>query len=503
MNYVKIRRYVAGLVLSFSHSVMYRTPKLIQIHNYSNYHKRKMPKSSYTFEVYPTKMEKESTFHMIDEEKHCYEDVQPVWKSYLYQVQLKAPKPQRVVCTQSSVNKPYYYGKECHGPIPREQAEQLVMASEGNYLTRESTRQPGTYALTFRFNNMARNYRLYYDQEEKMHYVGEKRFETIHDLVADGLITLYVDYNAKDYIEHMNLDVQPSNEIPHVDQEDTKKPQETSRSPTRPIQNSFKASECEKAHNFKTHSYYGPHWCHYCRNFMWGLKAQGVRCQDCLYDCHKQCSTLVPLDCSPDKKLVKRVFGVDLTTLIKAHDLRRPAIVDRCISEIEKRGLDIEGLYRVPGFADDITSLQNAIDKDGVVPDISPSAFEDVNVICGLLKSYFRSLPIPVITFDLYDRFVEAVKMEDRLDIIKSLASVLKCLPAAHYETLKYFCRHLQRLTKFQDKNLMNSENLGIVFGPTLMRAPDHMSFEAVGYIPYQKKIVQILIEEQDLLFEK
>lgn len=84
---------------------------------------------------------------------------------------------------------------------------------------------------------------------------------------------------------------------------------------------------------------------------------------DCLYDCHKQCSTLVPLDCSPDKKLVKRVFGVDLTTLIKAHDLRRPAIVDRCISEIEKRGLDIEGLYRVPGFADDITSLQNAIDK--------------------------------------------------------------------------------------------------------------------------------------------
>ena len=34
---------------------------------------------------------------------------------------------------------------------------------------------------------------------------GEKRFETIHDLVADGLITMYVDFNAKDYIESMAL----------------------------------------------------------------------------------------------------------------------------------------------------------------------------------------------------------------------------------------------------------------------------------------------------------
>jgi RhoGAP domain. len=56
---------------------------------------------------------------------------------------------------------------------------------------------------------------------------------------------------------------------------------------------------------------------------------------------------------------------------------------------------------------------------------------------------------------------------------------------------------------KYKDRNLMSSENLGIVFGPTLMRAPDHLMLEAVGYIPYQKKIIQLLIEEQDVLFEK
>ena len=40
-----------------------------------------------------------------------------------------------------------------------------------------------------------------------MHFVGEKRFETIHDLVADGLITMHVDLNAKDYIDTMTLNV--------------------------------------------------------------------------------------------------------------------------------------------------------------------------------------------------------------------------------------------------------------------------------------------------------
>ena len=54
---------------------------------------------------------------------------------------------------------------------------------------------------------------------------------------------------------------------------------------------------------------------------------------------------------------------MDLTTLIKAHDQKRPQIVESCVHELEKRGLELEGIYRVPGFADDITYLRNQIDK--------------------------------------------------------------------------------------------------------------------------------------------
>lgn len=34
---------------------------------------------------------------------------------------------------------------------------------------------------------------------------GEKRFQTIQDLVADGLITMYIDTYAKDYVDTMMI----------------------------------------------------------------------------------------------------------------------------------------------------------------------------------------------------------------------------------------------------------------------------------------------------------
>ena len=55
--------------------------------------------------------------------------------------------------------------------------------------------------------------------------------------------------------------------------------------------------QAEKAHNFKMHSFKGPHWCDYCANFLWGLVQQGVKCADCGFEAHKRCSERVPQDC--------------------------------------------------------------------------------------------------------------------------------------------------------------------------------------------------------------
>ena len=52
---------------------------------------------------------------------------------------------------------------------------------------------------------MTKNFKLYFDGQ---HYVGEKRFDSIQDLVADGLITFYLESKASDYISMMST---PSN----------------------------------------------------------------------------------------------------------------------------------------------------------------------------------------------------------------------------------------------------------------------------------------------------
>lgn len=53
-------------------------------------------------------------------------------------------------------------------------------------------------------------------------------------------------------------------------------------------------------------------------------------------------------------------------------------------------------------------SLFPALCVDGEKADISVNTYEDINIITGALKLYFRELPIPVITYDAYPRFIEA-----------------------------------------------------------------------------------------------
>ncbi|XP_029360310.1 beta-chimaerin isoform X3 [Echeneis naucrates] len=251
----------------------------------------------------------------------------------------------------------------------------------------------------------------------------------------------------------------------------------------------------------KVHTFRGPHWCEYCANFMWGLIAQGVRCSDCGLNVHKQCSKLVPSDCQPDLRRIKKVFSCDLTTLVKAHNTTRPMVVDMCIREIELRGMKSEGLYRVSGFSEHIEDVRLSFDRDGEKADISANAYADINIIAGALKLYLRDLPIPVITFDLYSKFIQAAKNPNADSRLEAIHEGLLQLPPAHYETLRYLMAHLKRVTMFEKDNLMNAENLGIVFGPTLMQPPEQNALTTLNDMRQQKLVVQLMIEHEDVLF--
>uniref|UniRef100_A0A8C5MMD0 Chimaerin n=1 Tax=Leptobrachium leishanense TaxID=445787 RepID=A0A8C5MMD0_9ANUR len=445
----------------------------------------------------------------------------PIWKSYLYQLQQEAPRPRRTVSTREVENRPKHYGREFHGMISREQADELLCSVECAYLIRESQRQSGCYTLALRFGHQTLNYRLFYDGK---HFVGEKRFESIHDLVTDGLITLYIETKAAEYIAKMTTNpiyeqvgyasllkekvtrrlsrTKHESKKAHVAREgNTSVEKITSLVRRAALSQNDNHCNYEKTHNFKVHTFRGPHWCEYCANFMWGLIAQGVRCSDCGLNVHKQCSKYVPSDCQPDLKRIKKVYSCDLTTLVKAHNTPRPMVVDMCIREIEGRGLKSEGLYRVSGFTEHIEDVKMAFDRDGDKADISSTAYPDINIIAGALKLYFRDLPIPVITYDSYSKFIDAAKISNPDERLEAVHEALMLLPPAHYESLRFLMIHLKKVTQNEKDNLMCAENLGIVFGPTLMRPPEENAMTSLNDMRHQKLIVHLLIQNEDVLF--
>ncbi|VDM34195.1 unnamed protein product [Hydatigera taeniaeformis] len=490
----------------------------------------------------------------------------------VYNLQREAPKPVPIVCFEHLSHVPHQYGAAYHGPLSRQGTEELLNGQpSGAYLIRDSQRADGAFTLAIRFDDSTKNYKLFYDSASQLHYVGEKKFESVDQLVADGLIYLYIETRGADILQKLseasNYEHSPyyktryhtvnavppptrpsvasissanykrqsslelldgskkaspirltqsirsaaADEIANgIINDPTKKPPaavsgsvdkpllmsfptflhafssmqarstslpfskprterslESSTSPSAKPNSSTDTSsvahnntssgsssghaslksrqsgkgedevddgsggenyrrkmigsvqhhrtlastlpmnldgasahtpgrissevaatsptinpsstlvhvDVEKAHNFRVHTFRGPHWCDFCTHFIWGLVSQGVKCTDCGFQAHKRCSISVPNDCLPDMKRLKRVFGVDLTSLVRAENRTVPQVLVKCIAELERRGgLVTEGVYRVPGNQEIVEDFRIALDK-GMYSPLSANLF--------------------------------------------------------------------------------------------------------------------------------
>uniref|UniRef100_A0A8B9SL37 Rho-GAP domain-containing protein n=1 Tax=Anas platyrhynchos TaxID=8839 RepID=A0A8B9SL37_ANAPL len=126
--------------------------------------------------------------------------------------------------------------------------------------------------------------------------------------------------------------------------------------------------------------------------------------------------------------------------------------------------------------------------------------WQDLNVISSLLKSFFRKLPEPLFTDDKYNDFIEANRIEDASERMRTLRKLVGrwgtalggALPACHYyETLKFLVGHLKTILRLQ----MEPRNLALVFGPTLVRTSEDNMTDMVTHMPDRYKIVETLIQ--------
>uniref|UniRef100_A0A3B5K6Q2 ABR activator of RhoGEF and GTPase n=1 Tax=Takifugu rubripes TaxID=31033 RepID=A0A3B5K6Q2_TAKRU len=177
---------------------------------------------------------------------------------------------------------------------------------------------------------------------------------------------------------------------------------------------------------------------------------------------------------TPSKKQ-SGVFGVKINVVTKRERSKVPYIVRQCIEEVEKRGIDEVGIYRISGVATDIQALKTAFDTN--TKDILVMLSDmDINAIAGTLKLYFRELPEPLLTDRLYPAFMEGIALSDPAAKENCMMHLLRSLPEPNLMTFLTLLEHLKRVAEKEPINKMSLHNLGTVFGPTLLRPSESES---------------------------
>ncbi|XP_075447649.1 rho GTPase-activating protein 9 isoform X5 [Ascaphus truei] len=226
-----------------------------------------------------------------------------------------------------------------------------------------------------------------------------------------------------------------------------------------------------------------------------------------------------PLQTLQEKGLIKdQVFGCRLDALCHREKSTVPKFVRLCIDAVNERGLEADGIYRVNGNLATIQKLRFIVDRERAVTtdgrflfpeklsqeeklDLSSSEWEDIHVITGALKMFFRELPEPLIPYSMFDQFLTAVQnpdIEERMEIIKEL---VRNLPKPNHATMKYMTSHLKRVMEHCESNRMSTQNIGIVFGPTLMRPEKELFINIASNMVYQNQVVEHLLTHFQEIF--
>ncbi|XP_026118505.1 rho GTPase-activating protein 23-like isoform X2 [Carassius auratus] len=201
------------------------------------------------------------------------------------------------------------------------------------------------------------------------------------------------------------------------------------------------------------------------------------------------------------KKASPKAFGVRLEDCQPATNNKCiPLIVEICCGLVEEMGLEYTGIYRVPGNNAVVSSLQEHLNKGGDI-NIAEEKWQDLNVVSSLLKSFFRKLPEPLFTDDKYNDFIEANRMENASDRLKTMKKLIRDLPDYYFHTLKFLIGHLKTVADHCDKNKMEPRNLALVFGPTLVRNSEDNMTDMVTHMPDRYKIVETLIQHHAWFF--
>uniref|UniRef100_A0A914Y607 Uncharacterized protein n=1 Tax=Panagrolaimus superbus TaxID=310955 RepID=A0A914Y607_9BILA len=178
--------------------------------------------------------------------------------------------------------------------------------------------------------------------------------------------------------------------------------------------------------------------------------------------------------------------------------------VRMCLKAIEEKGLREQGLYRNCGVTSKVQRLmQLALDKrKGTLEklNLQDDSEWETKTISSAVKTFLRNLPEPLMTFELHNLFINAAKLDDIQQRVNHIHYYVYKLPESHRKMLEIIIRHLRIVADNCNENLMTVGNLGVCFGPTLLR-PQEETMAAIMDIKFCNVVVEVLISNCQTIF--
>uniref|UniRef100_A0A8C1UCC5 Rho GTPase-activating protein 42 n=1 Tax=Cyprinus carpio TaxID=7962 RepID=A0A8C1UCC5_CYPCA len=171
--------------------------------------------------------------------------------------------------------------------------------------------------------------------------------------------------------------------------------------------------------------------------------------------------------------------------------------VRKCIQLVELRGLSTMGLYRVGGINSKVQKLMTTVfsPKAASDMDLDSDTWDNKTITSGL-KNYLR------LVFCADGVLIYLVcflpESDDQNYRVCAVHALVHKLPDKNKEMLEILIKHLLNVSTHSENNMMTVSNLGVIFGPTLMRSQEE-TVAAMMNIKFQNIVVEILIEN----FEK
>nr|XP_046239172.1 rho GTPase-activating protein 40 isoform X2 [Scatophagus argus] len=203
------------------------------------------------------------------------------------------------------------------------------------------------------------------------------------------------------------------------------------------------------------------------------------------------------------------LFGVPLATLLENDQKIKPntsipLFLQALLSFLEKKGVDSEGILRVPGSQSRIKLLQQNLDTSFYSGHFS---WDEVspNDAAALLKKFIRELPAPLLTAEYLNTFSAVRDITELKQKLHMLNLLILLLPEPNRNTLKVLLDFLSKVVSREKRNRMNLWAVATIMAPNLFlhkAVPSRLTEGAEkGHAEKAADVMRLLIRYQDLLW--